>query len=93
MEHFGQYFKKSKYQFPIVFSKCEFSVVNKKDQKKPNTPKYAQDLVVTWAKPNSVTALLSPLPTVGASKGDFTFWSKREQICNGLTNNRRIASV
>ena len=28
--------------------------------KKPNIPKYAKDLVVTWAKPNSVTALLSP---------------------------------
>ena len=30
--------------------------------KKPNTPEYAQVLVVTWAKPNSVTALLSPRP-------------------------------
>ena len=27
-----------------------------------NIPKYAQDLVVTWAKPNLVTALLSPPP-------------------------------
>ena len=32
----------------------------KKNLKKPNTPKYAHVLVVTWAKPNSVTALLSP---------------------------------
>ena len=31
--------------------------------KKPNTPEYAQVLVVTWAKLNSVTALLSPRPT------------------------------
>ena len=30
--------------------------------KKPNIPKYAQDWVVTWAKPNSVTTLLSPPP-------------------------------
>ena len=28
----------------------------------PPIPKYAQDLVVMWAKPNSVTALLSPPP-------------------------------
>ena len=32
--------------------------------KKPNTPEYAQVLVVMWAKPNSVTALLSPRPTL-----------------------------
>ena len=32
--------------------------------KKPNTLEYAQVLVVTWAKPNSVTALLSPRPTL-----------------------------
>ena len=31
--------------------------------KKPNTPEYAQVLVVLWAKLNSVTALLSPRPT------------------------------
>ena len=30
--------------------------------KKPITPEYAQVLVVTWAKPNSVTALLSHRP-------------------------------
>ena len=30
--------------------------------KKKNTPKYAQNLVVTRAKPNSLTALLSPPP-------------------------------
>ena len=30
--------------------------------KKPNTPKYAQVLVVTYPKLNSVTALLSPPP-------------------------------
>ena len=30
---------------------------------KPNIPKYAQDLVVTWANPNSANALLSPPPT------------------------------
>ena len=29
--------------------------------KKPNTPEYAEVLVITWAKLNSVTALLSPL--------------------------------
>ena len=34
----------------------------KKSLKKPNTPEYAQVLVVTWAKPNSVSALLSPTP-------------------------------
>ena len=36
--------------------------------KKPNTPKYAQDLVVTWVKPNSDTALLSPPPISYNSK-------------------------
>ena len=34
--------------------------ITKKVLKKPNTPKYAQVLVVMWAKPNSVTTLLSP---------------------------------
>ena len=42
--------------FPIVF------FFTKNFLKKPNTPKYAQDLVVTWAKLNSVTALSSPPP-------------------------------
>ena len=31
--------------------------------KKPNSFKYAQVLVVTWAKHNSVTTLLPPLPS------------------------------
>jgi hypothetical protein len=42
--------------------------------KKPNTPEYAQDLVITWAKLNSVTALLSPRPneiTQGSRSQEF----------------------
>ena len=64
---FWSVFKKSKYGFLIVFSKCDLAgegggatFVTEKIRKKPNIPKYAQVLVVTWAKTNSVTALLSP---------------------------------
>ena len=32
--------------------------------KKPNTPEYAKVKVLTWAKLNSVTALLSPRPNI-----------------------------
>ena len=34
--------------------------------KQPNTPEYAQVLVVAWAKPNFVTVPLSPRPSDGA---------------------------
>ena len=37
--------------------------------KKPNIHKYAHDLVITWVKPNSVTALLSPPPITGPMRG------------------------
>ena len=59
---FGQYFKKSRNGFPIVFSKYDLAggegafLINKQENlKKQNTPKYTQDLVVTWAKPNPIT--------------------------------------
>ena len=69
MERFGQYFKVKK-KISIVFSKCDFAggeggpfSLTKKILKKPNIPKYSQNLVVTWAKPNSVTAHVSPPPS------------------------------
>ena len=59
-----------KIRFPILFSKrylggggqffCQHFYL-----KKPNIPEYSQVLVVTWAKLNSVTALLSPLLNIG----------------------------
>ena len=59
---------RSKNGFPIVFSESDLGGGGQFFRqhfflKKPNTPEYAQVLVVTWAKPNSVTALLSPHPT------------------------------
>ena len=61
----GRVGEKSINGFPIVFSKSDFGggdtfFCQNCCLKKPNTPKYAQ---VTWAKLNSVTALLSPSPT------------------------------
>ena len=35
--------------------------------KKPNIPEYVKVLVVTWAKRNPVTTLLSPRPTTGGN--------------------------
>ena len=60
---------RSKTGFPIVFSKSDFGeggrfLCQNCFLTKPNTPEYAQVLVVTWAKLNSVTALLSPCPKV-----------------------------
>ena len=54
--------------FPIVFSKSDLGGgghIFRRNffLKKPNTPEYAQVLVVTCPKLNSVTALLSPHPT------------------------------
>ena len=49
-------------------------VLQKYCLKKPNTPEYAHDLVITWAKLNSVTALLSPRPneiTQGSRSQEF----------------------
>ena len=45
------------------------NLLPKKNLKKPNTPKYAQVLVVTWAKPNSVTTdqkdlITHPVPDI-----------------------------
>ena len=48
--------KKLKYGFPIVFSKSDLG---------GGDLEYAQVLVVTWAKLNSVTALLSHRPIGG----------------------------
>ena len=65
--------------FPLYFKNViwlgwgAFFFLQKKILKKPDIPKYAQDLVVMWAKPNSVTALLSPPPTIGISKKFFCF--------------------
>ena len=55
--------------FPLYFQNVIWPggghfLLQKKILKKSNTPKYAQVLVVTWAKPNSVTALLSPPPNI-----------------------------
>ena len=47
--------------FPLNFHKWGTDFVKKKILKKPNTPDYAQVLVVMCLKPNSVAALLSPL--------------------------------
>ena len=63
--------------FPVVFSRSGLGggtiVLQIHFLKRPNTPEYDQDLVVTWAKPNSVTALLSPRPksvgSINISKG------------------------
>ena len=48
---------------PPILAHCGgrgLNLLPKKILKKPNIPKYVQVLVVTWAKPNSVAALLSP---------------------------------
>ena len=62
-EHFGQYLK-TKMDFPLYFQKVIWpgadSFCSKKILKKPNTSEYALVLVVTWAKLNSVPALLFP---------------------------------
>ena len=56
--------------FPILFSKSDLGggggriFWRNKLLKKPNTSGYAQVLVVTWAKLNSITALLSPRPSM-----------------------------
>ena len=56
--------------FPIVFSKSDLGGGKQFFRrnfflKKPNTPEYAQVLVVTCPRLNSVTALLSPPPNIG----------------------------
>ena len=53
--------------FPLYFQKViwpggDCFYYQKKILKKPNTSEYAQVLVVTWAKLNSVTALLPHSP-------------------------------
>ena len=83
MERFVQYLKKSKNGFPIVFSKCDLAFFLRNFfLNKPNIPKYAQDLVVTWVKPNSITDLLYPLilPLDLNPCSTLTGFSKRSKI-------------
>ena len=51
--------------------------------KKPNTPEYAQVLVVTCPKPNYVAALLS-LPLFSAWINLFLRW---EEVCPNFVGN------
>ena len=67
MVRFGQYLKKSKIGFPIVFSKSvldggDIFFNQKKILKKLNTSECAKVLVVMWVKLYCVEALLSPGP-------------------------------
>ena len=81
MELLGQYLKKSKKKwishciFKIWFGRGGFFIFFK-FLKKPNIPKCTQYLVATWAKPNSVTALLSPLLTLVG-----LWWGGNNALC------------
>ena len=63
---------RSKNGFPIVFSKSDFGggdsfFCQTFFLKMPNTPEYAQVLVVTWVKPNSVTVARPGQIAIGAT--------------------------
>ena len=82
LERFGQYLKKRKNGFSILFSKCDLAGWDTFFHrnfflKKPNTSECAQVLVVTWVKLDCVEALLSPDPigwgTITFSLPNFNF--------------------
>ena len=66
--------------FPLLFEKSNLGggklFLTNFFLKKPNTPEYAQVLVVMWAKLNSVTVLLSTPPPLKIT------WKCRASVCS-----------
>ena len=84
LEHFGHDQKMFKSGFSFILSKSDLGggdiLCEKKILKKPNILKYAQVLVVTCPKLNSVAALLFPPPHV-KRRTDLSQWAKSIFIC------------